>query len=245
MTDKAPRRPVLDILLSDSHVVVLDKPPGIPAGRGSDRESAAERARAALVGADDEDLQPVYSLEPDASGVLVLARTRAVLDELREQLRTGRLEVVFHALVCGYVEREGTVELPLRYSRRTQRIESGGGVGRPLSVRYRVLERVSGHTWLECIPEAANVAQLRAHLAAFGHPLSVDSEYGGGESILLSHYKPGYRPSRRREERPLIERLSLHAAQVSFLHPTAGPLTIAAPLPKELRATLNQLGRLV
>ena len=78
-----------------------------------------------------------------------------------------------------------------------------------------------------------------------GHPLTVDPAFGGGSDVRLSDYKPDYRPSGRRPERPLIERLTLHAATVSLTHPVGGePMQFTAPLPKDLRATLVQLGRL-
>ena len=90
-----------------------------------------------------------------------------------------------------------------------------------------------------------DVAQVRVHLAAIGHPLTIDADFGGGRAVLLSDYKPGYRPSGRHAERPLIERLTLHAATVSFRHPgTDASLRFTAPLPKDLRATLVQLRRL-
>jgi 23S rRNA-/tRNA-specific pseudouridylate synthase len=83
-------------------------------------------------------------------------------------------------------------------------------------------------------------------MAAIGHPLSVDPLYGGGQAILLSHYKPRYRTNRRGEERPLIDRLTLHAARITFEHPTTRqPLTVEAPPPKDFRATVSQLARLV
>jgi 23S rRNA-/tRNA-specific pseudouridylate synthase len=73
----------------------------------------------------------------------------------------------------------------------------------------------------------------------------VDPLYGGAPELKLSFYKPGYRSNRREEERPLIARLTLHAARLRLRHPaTEAPLTLEAPLPKDLRATLRQLQRL-
>ena len=107
------------------------------------------------------------------------------------------------------------------------------------------MQRLVGNTWLECRPQTGRTHQIRAHLAAIGHPLSVDPLYGGGQAVLLSHYKPGYQPNRRREERPLVNRLTLHAARIRFEHPaTRQPVSFESPLPKDLRATLRQLGRL-
>ena len=64
--------------------------------------------------------------------------------------------------------------------------------------------------------------------------------YGSGEPVYLSKIKRGYRPNER-EERPLIARLTLHAQRLTFTPMTGDPVTIEAPLPKDLRSLLNQL----
>lgn len=156
-----------------------------------------------------------------------------------------RVEKVYYALVNGYVDRDGEIDLPLHFSRRSNRMEVSPQHGKPSLTHYRVAERVAGNTWLECRPATGRMHQLRAHLAAIGHPLSVDPLYGGGQAVLLSRYKPDYHPNRRRQERPLVDRLTLHAARIGLAHPATGePVTFESPLPKDLRATLTQLGRL-
>ena len=118
--------------------------------------------------------------------------------------------------------------------------------GKPSRTSYHILQRVAGHTWLECRPLTGRMHQIRVHLAAIGHPLSVDPPYGGGQAIFLSHLKPNYHPNRREEERPLIDRLTLHAARIAFTHPAMEQsMSIESPVPKDLRSTLTQLARLV
>jgi 23S rRNA-/tRNA-specific pseudouridylate synthase len=83
-------------------------------------------------------------------------------------------------------------------------------------------------------------------MAAIGHPLTVEPLYGGGMAVMLSSYKSDYRKSRRHEERPLIDRLTLHALRITIQHPRGTrAMTVEAPLPKDFRATLTQLGRLL
>jgi 23S rRNA-/tRNA-specific pseudouridylate synthase len=77
-----------------------------------------------------------------------------------------------------------------------------------------------------------------------GTPCAVDLLYGGKEPILLSSFKRGYRTGRGRGERPLIDRLTLHAATLEFPHPSGeGTVRAEAPLPKDLETTLRQLRR--
>ena len=101
-------------------------------------------------------------------------------------------------------------------------------------------------TALEHIVKSSSerVDQVRLHLQAAGMPLAVDTEYGGDPALMLSSFKPDYRPSRRHEERPLIGRISLHALAIESKHPASGaPIRIEAPLPKDFRAALNQLDK--
>ncbi len=238
--------PALPILHVDADLLVLDKPAGVPAvpGRGG-VASALELLRRHPQFSDVEPLRVVHRIDKDASGVLVYARTLGAQRSLVAQFMERRVEKLYHALVLGYVAGDGTVDLPLAFDARRQITRVSHRRGKPAMTHYRILQRVAGHTWLECRPVTGRTHQIRAHLAAIGHPLAVDVLYGGAPAILLSQYKPGYRPNRRGTERPLIERLTLHAARIAFTHPGDGTdFSCQAPLPKDLRATLTQLARL-
>ena len=162
------------------------------------------------------------------------------------QFARRQVEKVYYALVSGYVAQDGEVELRLAFDRHRQRVEASAVRGRAALTRYQILQRLAGNTLLECRPVSGRMHQIRAHLAAIGHPLTVDPLYGGGQEVRLSSYKPDYRASGRRPEQPLIARLTLHAGRITIQHPATGqPLTLEAPWPKDFRATVAQLGRLV
>ena len=236
-----------EILHLDAEVVVVDKPPHVLSAPGRGAEATmAELLRRRPELADNSALRIVHRLDRDASGVLIYARTLGAQRHLVSQFAGRRVEKMYYALVSGYVEHDGEVDLRLVFDPRRNRVEAGTRRGRPALTRYRVAQRVAGNTLLECRPLTGRTHQIRAHLAAIGHPLSVDPLYGGGQALLLSRYKAGYHPSGRRPERPLIERLTLHALRIAFEHPTTETtLTLEAPVPKDFRATLTQLGRLV
>lgn len=251
------RAPRLEVLHVDDHLIVVNKPPGVLAAPGRGKLPwVGELLRAAPGFAPNEPVRIVHRIDRDASGVVVYARTAEAQRALVRQFAARQVDKLYYALVSGYVQKpvrpadqtalefDGEINRPLRFDKRRARMEARGH-GKPALTRYRIVQRLPGNTWLECRPVTGRTHQIRVHLAAIGHPLSVDPLYGGGEQILLSFYKRGYRASARHAERPLIARLTLHSARIAFVHPqTKQTVAYEAPLPKDLRATLNQLGRL-
>ena len=140
----------------------------------------------------------------------------------RNKIGVAAVAAVFIALVSGIVEADGEMDHKLYFDKRSGRLKASRCQGDPALTRYLVRERVAGNTLLECRPDALRHEQVRLHLTAIGHPLTVDPEFGGGRAVLLSNYKPGYRPNKRCEERPLVERLTLHVESLTLEDPRHG-----------------------
>jgi 23S rRNA pseudouridine1911/1915/1917 synthase len=69
--------------------------------------------------------------------------------------------------------------------------------------------------------------------------------YGDGKPILISSLKKKYNLSKDElEERPILGRLALHSYQLSFTDINGKVVALEAPLPKDIRATIQQLGKL-
>ena len=97
------------------------------------------------------------------------------------------------------------------------------------------------YTLIEALPETGRTHQIRVHLMTLGSPVAVDALYGQKTPILLSMIKRNYRGDVD-EEFGLLERLGLHAFQLSIFHPETGvEMRFEAPYPKDITATLNQL----
>jgi 23S rRNA-/tRNA-specific pseudouridylate synthase len=137
------------------------------------------------------------------------------------------------------------------------RVFKGRG-GKDCVTEFRTLERFRGSTrpqgrgdaaaagatgfaFVECRPLTGRTHQLRVHLAAAGAPILNDPFYGNPDiGLRLSDYKRGYKG--RDEEKPLIDRLALHASELTLKHPnTREPLTLRAPLPHEFEIALKYL----
>lgn len=246
MSAKPRRQPDARIIHLDSHILVVDKPAGVLTIPGRDGGPALPDVLRSLdLVPRGAELRIVHRLDRGASGVVVLAQTLDAQRRLTEQFTARRVEKLYLALVDGYVSSDGEVDLPLLVDKRKKRVRVDRTGGKPAVTRFGIVERLAGLTLLECRPLTGRLHQIRVHLASIGHPLAVDPLYGGGRKLLLSDFKPGYRPNRRREELPLIDRLTLHAFRLTLEHPAgSGSMTFEAPPAKDFRATLGQLRRL-
>ncbi len=132
------------------------------------------------------------------------------------------------------------------------RVFKGRG-GKDCLTEFKTLERfgagrpepggptINGFAFVECHPLTGRTHQLRIHLAAAGAPIVRDDFYGTpGIELRLSNLKRGYKG--RDEEKPLVDRLALHATELTLTHPvTREPLTLRTPLPREFEIALKYL----
>lgn len=233
----------LPLLHRDDELLVAAKPAGLPfdAGRGRTGASAVER----LAGDLPKDRRPhaVHRLDKETSGVVVLALGRDAERALQTALAENRAWVEYLAVIrWPPAEDEGVLDIPLLHGRRSdQRLTPDEDHGRPARTHWRIQERLGDFAVLSLRPEGGRSRQVRAHLAAMGHPVMGDSAHGEDSRVLLSQLKLGYRPKRGKPERPLLERPALHAAR--FVDEQRG-VRVEAPLPRDLEVLLAQLRRL-
>ena len=239
------RRMAIKVLYHDADLIVVDKPPGLCVEYDlEDLPSVVGQLTAKRIITDEESSwHAVYPLDAEASGVLVLARSPDAAETLRGQMGGGVFELCMSAIVRGSVSAEyGTIKHPIREpsAGRVARVDVHRG--KPAVTDWRLRDRFVGFALLDCLPRTAVASQVRIHLATAGLPLAVDSAHDGADGLMLSSFKAGYHPSHKHPERPLIARLTLHAANVGFPHPRTGmPLGFESPWPKDFRAALQQL----
>ena len=242
----------LSILWSDEHYVAVAKPAGLATipGRGEDNsvlEQLADQLQLPATGQDDPRVRVVHRLDKETSGVLVFAKNRPAQQHLSHQFQNNAVSKEYLALVRGRPEQhEGVVDASLGIhpkSKKHMAVLKHGG--RPARTVWRVEESFRDFTLIRCFPKTGKTHQIRVHLKHIGLPLAIDPLYNarreqGRVGIYLSDFKRGYRAADR-EERPLIERLTLHAQRLSFLDSSSQRVTIEAELPKDFRAVLNML----
>jgi 23S rRNA pseudouridine1911/1915/1917 synthase len=175
-----------------------------------------------------------HRLDRETSGLVLFARNRSARAEISRQFEELAVRKSYLALVEGELdEGEGTIRLPLGRDPRS-RVEIKKGVrkdldGRPAVTAWRVRQRLSGRTLVELHPRTGRQHQLRAHLAAIGHPIVGDKLYHGGDDLFLRSLEGDLSP----EDLASLghDRQALHAWRLGLQHPATGePLDLEAPL---------------
>jgi RluA family pseudouridine synthase len=243
-------QPPLSVLFHDDHVLVADKPAGmlsIP-----DRYDLEAPVAAAELRKDWGRLFAVHRIDKDTSGVLAYARNAEAHKVLNAFFGTGAVDKTYHALIRGLPSwEEEACDQPLRADGdRFHRTVIDAHKGKASKTLFRVLERFEprgtfpGAALVEAKPETGRTHQIRVHLSALGFPCLCDPLYGDGEPLLLSKFKRRWKGDEF-EERPLLARAALHALSIEFAHPVTGErLRVEAPMPKDMRASITQLGKL-
>ncbi|HEY3756294.1 MAG TPA: pseudouridine synthase [Opitutaceae bacterium] len=248
------------ILSEDESYIAFDKPSGIPVAPDRwDRERVYLMRQ--IHEAMGRQVANVHRLDADTSGVFLCARNKPALDALSGQFQAKTVAKKYLALVVvlpperamkvaapirameGGLPAEFAVDLALGADEANpgrMRVYRRRG-GKASRTEFRVLEAFPGWAWVECRPITGRTHQIRIHLAAAGAPVLGDVFYGDPEvRLLLSDLKRGYKG--REKEKPMIDRLALHASELTFTHPVTGlPVTVTSPVPREFEVALKYL----
>jgi 23S rRNA pseudouridine1911/1915/1917 synthase len=220
----------LAIVYEDEHLIVVDKPAGMPVHPGPGHSSHT-LVNALLAHCPDlpgiggvQRPGIVHRLDKDTSGLIVAAKDEKTHNGLTRQLAERRMHKTYLALVEGHLQpAEAMIDAPIgRDPGQRQRMSIRHSDGRPAQTRYKVREHVPGYTFLEASPITGRTHQIRVHFASLGHPIVGDAVYG--------------KPSK------LVARQFLHAWRLTLRHPiTDEDLSFEAPLAPALQAALDHV----
>ena len=219
------------VLYEDEVLLVLDKPAGAAVHGGSGISfGVIEQLRHARPQA--HFLELVHRLDRDTSGVLMLAKKRSALTALHEQLRAGRVQKLYLALIHGaWRERRRDINLPLnKYvlasGERRVSVREGGQISH---TRIRLRQKWPDLSLLEAELKTGRTHQIRVHLAHLGFPIAGDDKYG---DFALN----------KALARQGLKRMFLHACKTVIVHPRSGErIAFEAPLPQDLQGFLRRL----
>jgi 23S rRNA pseudouridine955/2504/2580 synthase len=238
------------ILFEDEHLIAIDKPAGVAVHGGSGVSyGVIEQLRRARP--NERFLELVHRLDKETSGVLMVARKRASLLALQDQLRRRDKAVAKTYLVLAmgaWPEALKVIDVALRKTlnaqgeRRVHVVDAGHDEARRSITLVKVQRRYAGFTLLEVNIKTGRTHQIRVHLANAGHPIVGDAKYGDydlNKALARGLVWPGVAQQGIAQR---FEGMFLHAARLRVTHPASGErLELVSPLPAQCQAFLERL----
>ena len=235
------------VVFEDDALLVIDKPAGVAVHGGSGVSfGVIEQLRRARPEA--KFLELVHRLDKETSGLLLIAKKRAALVALQDQLRVHTGEKVigktYAALVIGdWPDKRKVIDVALHKfltgegERRVRAVDDEHDAGRRSITLVKVAKRFKDFTLLDVTIKTGRTHQIRVHLTHEGHAIVGDEKYGDfalNKSVARGERVPGVQ----------FDRMFLHAAKLRFTHPVSGEaIQLEAKLPAECEALLLALAR--
>ena len=228
-----PETMALDVVYQDEHLLVINKPAGLVVHPAPGNWSGT--LLNGLLAFDTKAMNLpragiVHRLDKDTSGLMVVARTRAVMDALIRLIAAHEVKRQYIALAHGRWLGAGKREVSAPIGRdprnrlRMAVVDLDKNSGKPARTDIEFLQNCDQACLVRCTLHTGRTHQIRVHMASIAHPLVADSLYGG-------HAAGG------------MQRQALHAYRLAFKHPlTQQSLDFHATLPQDLVQVLNRWG---
>ncbi|AXR43462.1 RluA family pseudouridine synthase [Pediococcus pentosaceus] len=224
-----PEKMNLDIVFEDDDVIVVNKPQGMVVHPAPGHENGTlvngllDHAPLATV---NGELRPgiVHRIDKDTSGLLMVAKNDQAMLSLSAQLKAKTNQRKYLAIVHGnFKEEAGTINAPIGRSKKDRKKMDIVEDGRPAVTHFKVLERFTDYTLIECELETGRTHQIRVHLKYIGHPVAGDPLYGPRNTLKGNGQ-------------------FLHAKLLGFKHPRTGEeLVFEVDPPQIFQDTLSKL----
>ncbi|AOW21890.1 RluA family pseudouridine synthase [Urechidicola croceus] len=238
----------IDIVYEDDEVIVVNKTPGmvVHPGHGNYTGTLVNGLIHHIENLPNNSSDRpglVHRIDKDTSGLLVVAKTEYAMAHLSKQFFDRTTERRYVAIVWGNIEEEeGTVEgnIGRSFKNRLQMdVFPEGDFGKHAVTHYKVLERFSYVTLVECKLETGRTHQIRAHMKHIGHTLFNDERYGGDQVLkgtTFTKYKQFVDNCFK-----ALPRQALHAKTLGFTHPTTGKfLQFDSEIPEDMQLCLEK-----
>jgi 23S rRNA pseudouridine955/2504/2580 synthase len=221
------------ILFEDEDYFFINKPDGISSleergGNSISVQSLAKNYHA--------DAQLCHRIDKETSGILLIAKHPAAYRQAAMLFEARKILKVYHAIVQGVLQvANQEIILPLAQARnglaKVDKVE-----GKFALTVINTLQIFRQHTLVACMPITGRLHQIRIHLASQNFPLMADESYGG-KKTFLSNLKKGYKTSKWEVEKPMINRVALHASRLCF-EADGKTYDVIAPYPKDFEVLL-------
>ena len=230
------------IILETEDFVAINKPSGllsIP-----DRTQSEPSLKDFLI-QEYGNIFTVHRLDKETSGIIVFAKQEEAHKQLSQLFEGREVAKYYYGLVNGVpIPPLGTIDTPIMEHFAKNGKMMAHAKGKPSLTDYELLENFQVYSWVKFRIHTGRTHQIRVHMQNIGHPIVCDELYGNPESVYISKLKRNYNLSKNQlEEQPILKRLALHSALLEFTFNDKA-YSFEAPLPKDLRALLQQLRKL-
>lgn len=228
------------ILFENESIIALNKPSGllsIP-----DRE-AKELSLKDVLQAHYPQIFTIHRLDKDTSGLIIFAKHATAHKHYSQQFEERKTVKIYLGLLIGSLTpTQGSIHAPIAENKIKRGTMIVHRRGKPAHTDYKVLKNFGLYNWVWFQIHTGRTHQIRVHSKELGHPVVGDVLYGDGKPLMLSTIKNKFKLSKDvLEERPLLNRLALHAFQLEVVDERGNLLKLEAPLHKDITATIKQL----
>ena len=234
------RRNAVPVIFENDNFIAVNKPAGmltIP-DRYDEMQSSLYKSLQQQYG----KIFVVHRLDRDTSGLLLFAKDEATHKYLSRLFEQRALVKEYAGIVQGTLpEKKGRITEPLMEHPVKKGTMMVHAKGKPSLTDYEVMEEFGIWSLVKFRIHTGRTHQIRAHMKHAGHPLACDELYGDAGPVLLSSFKKKFKLGREEEERPLLNRLALHAWRLQFTDAENKEHDIIAEMPKDMKALLQQL----
>lgn len=242
------RNEPFSVLFEDDDIVVVNKSSGllVAADRWDPEAPRLDVLVTEKICGPEERIYAIHRIDKDTSGLVIYAKTEDAHRTLSMAFQNREVDKTYHALVHGRPAWENfQADTPLRADgdakHRTVRDKHKG---KDSCTNFTLMGTIGPYAWLEAKPTTGRTHQIRVHLQLAGISIVCDPLYGDGEPLFLSKVKRKWRGDEY-AERPLLDRLGLHAFKIGIAHPRTGEkMEFTAPYPKDLDVTRKQLAKI-
>ena len=228
----------IEVLLEDSHIIVVNKRPGIviypAAGHKSGTLLNALIARCGKLAATGAPLRPgvVHRLDKETSGLIVFAKNDKAYLDLTRQFREREVKKVYQALVYGNPAKDSDVIRSVigRSLSDRKKMSTKTRKGKEAVTKFKLIERFETASLMQVQIITGRTHQIRVHFTASGHPVLGDKTYGKKTTLKSGQKSISFK------------RQMLHAYSLKFKHPSTGKLIeLTAPMPDDMEKAIEEL----
>lgn len=235
----------IETLYEDDDLIIINKPAGllvIPDRFNADLPSLNKLLEEKL----NQRIFVVHRLDRETSGVICFAKTEQSHKYLSNLFQEHKVVKLYAGLVHGNVMPEqGRIEAPIAEHPVAKGKMVVAKKGKPSITDYRVTDQWALYALVQFQIHTGRTHQIRVHMQSLGNPIVCDELYGDGKPFYVSTIKKKYKLSDKDEtERPLLNRLALHAYRLQFINEKGKEIIAEANLPKDILACVNQLNKL-